>query len=134
MDAWRAIVEIVRAKRPALASVLEHAAVLAIGAGEVVVAYEQGSFLAAQAMDKGALELLTSAAREHFQNGTMARIDVGGAIAATVSLSQIDAADRKARVDAARRAVKEHPAVSAAIELLGAELRDVRLASDVESG
>jgi DNA polymerase-3 subunit gamma/tau len=48
----------------------------------------------------------------------------------TQTIAQIDGAERKARVEAARRAVADHPLVSAAIELLGAELRDVRLSQE----
>ena len=41
-----------------------------------------------------------------------------------------DCAERKSRLESARRAIANHPLVTAAIELLGAELRDVRLAQD----
>ncbi len=45
-----------------------------------------------------------------------------------VTLAMVETAERKSKLDAAKRAVAEHPLVTAAIELLGAELRDVRLA------
>jgi DNA polymerase-3 subunit gamma/tau len=45
-----------------------------------------------------------------------------------VTLAMVETADRKVKLDAAKQAVATHPLVSAAVELLGAELRDVRLA------
>ena len=52
---------------------------------------------------------------------------------ATLTVAQIDSAERKARLEAARRAVTTHPLVTAAVELLGAELHTVRLPPDAEN-
>ena len=127
---WRAILEAVRLRRPALASVLEHASLLQCDEARVLLGYEPGSFLAAQATDGAAVTLLTAAVREHFGAKTEVTFDLAVARGTTQTIAQIDGAERKARVDAARRAVADHPLVSAAIELLGAELRDVRLAQE----
>ncbi|MFT3764643.1 MAG: DNA polymerase III subunit gamma/tau [Minicystis sp.] len=56
LGAWRAVLAMVRAKRPALASVLEHAALLQFAADRVVLGYETGSFLVGQATDAAAKE------------------------------------------------------------------------------
>ena len=40
-----------------------------------------------------------------------------------MTLAMLETAERKIKLDAARRAVAEHPLVAAAIELLGAELK-----------
>jgi DNA polymerase-3 subunit gamma/tau len=130
MAAWRTILEAVRLRRPALASVLEHASLLQCDGARVLLGYEPGSFLAAQATDAAAIGLLTAAVREHFGPTTEVAFDLAVARGTTQTIAQIDGAERKARVEAARRAVADHPLVSAAIELLGAELRDVRLSQD----
>lgn len=127
---WRAILEAVRLRRPALASVLEHASVLHCDEKRILLGYEPGSFLAAQATDGPAIALLTAAVREHFGAQTEVAFDLAVARGTTQTIAQIDGAERKARVEAARRAVADHPLVSAAIELLGAELRDVRLSQE----
>jgi len=127
---WRAILEKVREKRAALASVLEHAGPIEVGPLRVSLRYPPGSFLVPQATEKSALLLLESIVREHFASPTTIDIEVGDIPPGTITVAQLETFDRKARVDTARRAVAKHPLVSAAIELLGAELRDVRLAQE----
>ena len=61
MAAWRAVLSLVRERRPALASVLEHAALLRFGPDCVEVGYEASSFLVGQATDAGAREILLAA-------------------------------------------------------------------------
>jgi DNA polymerase-3 subunit gamma/tau len=131
LDPWRSVIDSVRARRAPLASVLEHAAVLDFRAQQVVIAYEENSFLTAQATDPAALDLLRSALREHFGSVPELRFETVALGTAPRTVARLATAERKARTDAARRAVAEHPLVSAAIELLGAELRDVRLAQDL---
>jgi DNA polymerase-3 subunit gamma/tau len=126
------VVARVRARRPALASVLEHAAILGFADTGIEVGYETGSFLVGQATEPAAKELLDAEVAALFGKkvpvvfATVAR----GHGAATIA--QLEGAERKVRHDAARKAVEEHPLVAAAIQMLGAELRDVRLADAVE--
>lgn len=127
---WRAILASVQRQRPALASVLEHAAPLALGPERVVLGYEANSFLFKTATEPAARELLAGALRAHFGRAVQLEFETIVRGSAPPTVAQLDSADRKARVDAARRAVAEHPLVMAAIELLGAELKDVRLAQD----
>lgn len=129
--AWRALLDRVRAKRPALASVLEHAVVLAFGPERIALGYDPGSFLLAQASEASAVETLRAAAAVHFGAAPAIAFEALTSRAGRVTVAQIDGVERKARLDAARRAVAEHPLVVAAIELFGAELRDVRLATEV---
>jgi DNA polymerase III subunit gamma/tau len=132
VEGWRAVLGQVREKRPALASVLEHAALLRFDAERVELGYEQSSFLVGQAVEPTAKELLLAAVRTHFGKSVEVAFETIASKSGTVSVAQIETAERKARQDAARRAVIEHPLVAAAIELLGAELKDVRLAAEVE--
>jgi DNA polymerase-3 subunit gamma/tau len=125
---WRAVLGAVRSKRPALASVLEHAALLRFDAVRVVLGYETGSFLVGQASEPGAREVLRVALAAHFGDSPELAIDTIAAKSGNVTLAMVETAERKGRLDAAKRAVAAHPLVAAAIELLGAELRDVRVA------
>jgi DNA polymerase-3 subunit gamma/tau len=122
------VLSFVRAKRPALASVLEHAALLRFGPERVEIGYEAGSFLVGQAQDAASREILLGALATHFGRAPELAFETIAAKSGGVTVAMLDTADRKVKLDAAKRAVAEHPLVSAAIELLGAELRDVRLA------
>jgi DNA polymerase-3 subunit gamma/tau len=130
LTAWRTVLELVRAKRAPLASVLEHAALLRIGPEGIVLGFDPDSFLGKQAQEPASKEALRAALTTHFggrPDVTFEAVrDRGGA----PTLAQLDTADRRARLESARRAIVEHPLVTAAIELLGAELRDVRLSPE----
>ncbi|WP_437734606.1 DNA polymerase III subunit gamma/tau [Sorangium sp. So ce1335] len=132
---WRAVITGVRALRPALASVLEHAAVLELSPTRVALGYyETNAFLAGQATEPAAREMLARVLQSHFGGPVELVFETITRGSAGPSLAQVETAERKARVDAARRAVADHPLVTAAIELLGAELKDVRLAQDFADG
>jgi DNA polymerase-3 subunit gamma/tau len=127
IDAWRAVLERIRADRAPLASVLEHASPIAFGADRVVLGYEPGSFLAAQATEASAVELLTRHVRDYFGTATPVAFDLTAGPKSSPSIAAIDGEQNRIRLEQARRAVAEHPLVKAAVEILGAELRDVRI-------
>ncbi|AGP33423.1 DNA polymerase III subunit gamma/tau [Sorangium cellulosum] len=131
---WRAVITAVRAQRPALASVLEHAAVLELSPTRVVLGYEANSFLSGQATEPAARDMLARVLQSHFGGPAELVFETITRGSAGPSLAQVETAERKARVDAARRAVADHPLVTAAIELLGAELKDVRLSPEFADG
>jgi DNA polymerase III subunit gamma/tau len=128
LESWRVVLALVRAKRPALASVLEHAAVLRFGAERVEIGYEATSFLVGQATESSAKEVLLAALAAHFGRAPELVFETIGPKSGNVTIAMLETAERRSKLDAARRAVAAHPLVTAAIELLGAELRDVRLA------
>ena len=127
LAALRAVIELVRAKRAPLASVLEHAALLRIGPEGIVLGFEDNSFLGKQAQEPVAKEAIRAALAAHFGGTPEVTFETLRPQSGAVTVAQIDGADRRARLDTARRAIADHPLVTAAIELLGAELRDVRL-------
>lgn len=132
LERWREVVERVRTKRAALASVLEHAAVLRLNSSEgVLLGYEQGSFLIAQINEPAARAMALEAIEAVIGQGTTLEIQTLSGSESHETLARIDMAERKARVDDARKAVEHHPLVDAAKEHLGAELREVRLPSDL---
>jgi DNA polymerase-3 subunit gamma/tau len=131
LAAWRAVLEGVRRQKPPLAPVLEHAIVLELGPERAVVGYPAtSSFLFAQATEPTARQVVTNALRAHFGRPIELSIETVAAGQGALSIAQIASAERKARDDAARRAVVDHPLVAAAIQLLGAEIKDIRLAQD----
>ena len=97
----------------------------------MVIAYEATSFLVAQAVDAASVEALGAACAEHFGSAPEVKVELSESRLKVATLAQIEGAERKLRLDAARRAVAEHPLVAAAVELLGAELRDVKLGPDL---
>ncbi len=131
LTAWREVIEAVRRQRAPLASILEHAIVQELGPERAVIGYlPASSFLFAQATEPAARQVLTNVLRAHFGGPVELAIETIAGGNGAVSVAQIETAERRARVDAARRAVVEHPLVAAAIELLGAEIKDIRLAQE----
>jgi DNA polymerase-3 subunit gamma/tau len=138
LEAWRDIVERVRAERPPLASLFEHAAPTAVGPTGVVVRFDaQAAFLHARALEFDALEVLRRAVRAHFGASVSVAIDSGspassGAPASpgAKTLASLEAERRSAEQSQARAAVEAHPVVRQAIALFEAQLRDIRLPDD----
>jgi DNA polymerase-3 subunit gamma/tau len=128
LEAWRAILERIRAVRPPLASIFEHAVPLDIRPERVTLGYPQDSLLGAQAAEAEALDLLRKEARAHFGAATQVALDVSHKPAqGAVTVAAIDAEKRRLATAEARAAVERHPLVRFAVEELGAELREVRL-------
>jgi DNA polymerase III subunit gamma/tau len=128
LDAWREVLTQIRAVRAPLASVLEHASPIAFGPEKVVLGYEPGSFLAQQAVEDAAIDLLTRTVRDHFGAPTEVAFDLRAEAAGAVSVASIDQKKNRERLEAAKKAASEHPLVKAAVEILGAEIREIRLA------
>jgi DNA polymerase-3 subunit gamma/tau len=127
--AFRAILVRVAEVRPALKAILEHATPLEVTAERVSLAYDAESFLGTQARDPEAVALLTQAARAHFGSDTAVSVEasLGGRSGHPATIATLDAAQRQAASDSARRAVEGHPLVTEVVRLFGAELREVRL-------
>src|SRR5690606_6809949 len=107
--------------------IFEHAAPLEIGPERLLLAYESSSFLAKQAEEPAARQLLADAARAHFGREVAVELDLDGRHREVQTLAAINSAEQQARLEAARQRVANHPLVAAAIRELGAELREVRL-------
>jgi DNA polymerase-3 subunit gamma/tau len=131
LNVWRAILDRVRAKRPALASTLEHAIPLETTAARVVLGFEpSAAFLAARASEPEALDDLTREIRAHFGAPTRVELDLSArASGAQKTVASVDAERRTAELAKARAAVENHPLVQEAVRLFGAQLRDVKLPS-----
>jgi DNA polymerase-3 subunit gamma/tau len=127
---WRAILERVRATRPDVASTLEHAVPIEVGAARVVVGFgASAGFLAARATGPEALDVLTREVRAHFGAPTLVEISASAAKSANGArtVASIDAERRASEIARAQAAVQGHPVVEEAIRIFGAKLQDVKL-------
>jgi len=125
---FRDVVEAVREERPELAAFLEHAAVLVAEPGTLVLAYEPRSMFAEQVRGRPAIDLVTSAASKVFGQTTSLEFKFDHAPASTMdTLSADRVRAREARVRKAIADAKNHPAVTDAMELFGARLKDLKL-------
>jgi DNA polymerase-3 subunit gamma/tau len=128
---WFEILEKLAQDRPELAALLEHAAPLAVGPTEVVVGWEPGSVLASQASDKDSLSALTRAASDYFGSRVHVVFEFDSERAKGFdTLAQQQTRARKEKLRSAIAEAKRHPRVLDAMEVLGARLKDLKLASE----
>ncbi len=111
---------------------LAHAQIFDMSPERVTLAYDQTSFLYAQATENAAKDLLTTVVRSCLSPTTELIFEIAVGKTGT-TIAELDARDRKAKQEAAKREVADHPLVVAAIRTLGAELIDVRLAEVAEA-
>jgi DNA polymerase III subunit gamma/tau len=131
LEAWASIIERVRESRPELAAILEHAAPLEVSGAELVVGWEPGSVFARQASEKETLALVTRAACEQFSARTPVVFELDSARAQNFdTLAQRQVRERQERLRAARNKARGHPRIADAMEILGARLKDVKVAGD----
>jgi DNA polymerase-3 subunit gamma/tau len=127
---WRAILERVRATRPAVASTLEHAIPIEVGADRLVVGFDANAgFLAARATEREALDVLTREVRSYFASPTHVEVTASADKSANGArtVASIDAERRASDIARAQAAVQGHPVVEEAIRIFGAKLQDVKL-------
>lgn len=126
----RKILDFVRASRPALASVLEHSAVIRCDSEKVTLGYESGSFLVGQATDPNARNIVLNAIKSHYGREVPFDLETIPSRAGFVTIAQLETEQKRLRLDEMKRSIASHPLVTAAIQVLGAELKDVRLAAE----
>ena len=127
VPAWRAILADIRKERPDIATLLTHASPLAVGPQSVDLAFDPQSFLAERAQSEPVVALLTKVARAHFRAETQVAIRLDPRANELATIAWLDETERHTRLQQARKAIAGHPLVRAAIDALGAELREVRL-------
>ncbi len=128
------IVERIRDKRQRLAPVFERAHVLAIGAEKLSLGFEARSFEAGQlASDPTARDVCVEAAREVLGAEVEVALEEVATGTSGVTLSRLYGEIRRARRAAVDESIRKHPLVTAALDLLGAELRDVKLPPEIDA-
>ena len=131
LDDWRIVLEAVRDQRPELAAFLDHALPLTVTAEELVLGFEPGSVMGAQITSLSPEAELARAATAHF--GSKPKIVFRFEVRPSPELTTVAALETHAREERARQAyqkAKEHPRIADAMEILGARLKDLKLASD----
>ncbi|HEY6562429.1 MAG TPA: DNA polymerase III subunit gamma/tau [Polyangiaceae bacterium] len=126
---FRAILDRVREARPELAAFLEHAAPLELSPEQIMLAWEPKSMFATQASDKESLAVLGRAAQAHFGQTPRITCEFDSERARTLqTLAMLDTAARDQKTRAAIQNARQHPRIADAVEILGARLKDVKLA------
>ncbi len=129
--AFIGILERLATVRPELAAFYQHAAPLSVTPTELVVGFEPDSVIATQASEKEAVAALTQAASDHFGARVHVVVELDSERSRgfdTVAAQQ--ARERKSRVQRAIAKAKQHPRVVDAMEILGARIKDLKIASD----
>jgi hypothetical protein len=131
LTSWIAILNQLAEARPELAAIFEHAAALELSAQQVVVGLPPDSVFAKQASDKDALDALTRAARVVFGKEPHVVVELDSERAREFdTVAAKETRERQLRVKKAVAAAKNHPSVLGALEILGARIKDVKLAND----
>ena len=120
---WRRLIESVRAARkPRLAMALENAVPLAISKDAVRIAFTRGNVLTPDAEERAVIEAAFEKALGYKARLDISEQDAPGAGTVAEQKRQQRAQAQEGRIQSAR----EHPAVRAAVEVLGGEIEDVR--------
>ncbi len=127
---WYAILERVASTRPELAAFLEHAAPFEIGPEQIVIGFEPGSVFVRQIEDPAARQALEHAAAEELGASPRIVIETASERARGFeTVAQVHSRERERRLDEAMSEVRRHPRVVDAVEVLGARLKDLKLAT-----
>jgi DNA polymerase-3 subunit gamma/tau len=129
LDAWRVIVDAIGVDRPEIAAFLAHGAPLELGPGELVVGWEPGSVFLSEVSNDVALDLVSKTAERTFGAPFRVRYERDSARAngaATVARADSEAEER--RIRQALGEARRHERVAEAVEILGARVKDIRLA------
>jgi hypothetical protein len=127
LDGWRKVLAIVRPTRPALAAVLEHAALLRFGPERVELGYEKNSFLVVQATEPAARDLLLSTLTTHFGRTPDLAFATVGARSGTITLAKVDGQTDSLHLSL-QRARRVAPELASATEAVNSALERVEQA------
>jgi DNA polymerase-3 subunit gamma/tau len=128
-DCWEAIVEEVRATRPEVAAYLEHAVPLKLDQDEVRVVWEAGTVFAEQLSVPGSQQVLQHVVGRYFTPATRVVIESDSSLPHGAETLAVRKAQRRAVLarEAMARA-QQHADVVAAVNLLGARIKEIKLA------
>jgi DNA polymerase-3 subunit gamma/tau len=126
---WAAVVGEVRTELPEVAAVLEHAAVLRLDEDQVVLAWENGKVFADRVRDVQSQQVLARALELRLHSRPEVVLEFESARAGQLStLAQSNEQARQRRDRKAIDCIKHHPTVVEALQILGARIKEVRLA------
>jgi hypothetical protein len=125
---WRSLVESIAEDRPEVASILSHVVPLELADDRYLLGVEKGSVFESRATSPEAMAQIQGASTKLFGTTPDVGFKINGAHPGGMTLASQKAAERaEAEAEAIRRA-KQHPRVLDAIEILGAKVKEVRLA------
>jgi len=125
---WAQVVLRIRAEKPALASLLEHARLLRFDAQGVEIGYSRSSFYGEAARERDNRERIERIIREHFGHAvplSVQALEETTASQGTMSLAQAATQRQQAADRTVRDGALGHPAVRDAIAILGGEVKEV---------
>ncbi len=127
VEAWRAVVEPLRATDPKLGAFLDHAEVIAADAQSVSIRYQPGSMVDLALKEPGIVKRIEDSARALFggQPAFVAEVVQG-----PQSGNSVFAVDKQARQTEQREAItqaRNHPMVQEAVRVLGARIKNIEL-------
>lgn len=123
-DEWPAVIAELRRESPSVAAIYEHAMHVNDGRSGLTIAFAPGDFLSERGMQPSAVRDLETAARRVLGPSTIVEILLEAREGESLALK--GERERHERLQDARRAVTEDPAVRAIIERFGATVRDVK--------
>jgi DNA polymerase-3 subunit gamma/tau len=128
LSSWRAMVQRLARTDPQLAASLEHAVVLEMGPDRIRLGFEPASLPHRVVSEPSALEAITRMARECLgAPDTVVLTEARAEAAEAVTLATLGHKEREEASRAACERARSHPRVRDAIELLGAQIKHIRL-------
>jgi len=132
---WRAAVEAVRAASPRHAASLAQGRLVALQPGQVVLAYRpEASFHRSTVTGQSGRAVVERILGEHLGRPTRLVLDDAAAATAPKSLAEQDAEARAAHERSTDRTVRGHPAIQAALRILGGELEHIQVLERERTG
>lgn len=127
--AWQELVDRIAESRPEISAILEHAIPLSIDEGAVHIGWPPDATLNRQFPDAEVSQLIESAKADNSSAPVRVQITHNcSAAAGRLNLSTVETANRTRRLRELVRDARQHPVVLKAMEILGAQIKDVRVA------
>jgi len=132
---WRSAVEAVRAASARHAASLAQGRLVALRAGEVVLAYRpEASFHRTTVTGQSGRAAVEKLLSEHFCRPTRIILDDAASATAPKSIAEEDAEARAAHEVSTDQTVRGHPAIRAALRILGGELEHIQVLERQRTG
>ncbi len=132
---WRAAVEAVRSASARHAASLAQGRLVALRPGEVVLAYRpESSFHRTTVTGQSGRAAVEKLLGQHFGRPTRIVLDDAAAATAPKSLAEQDAEARAAHEVSTDQSVRGHPAIRAALRILGGELEHIQVLERQRTG
>ena len=127
-DSWAGFVAFVKERKAGLSSLLEHGRPLKVSAGALEIGFPEGSYYLKTLREPDYTETLKGLAQIYFKAAPALKLiavtDDGGKVPPSlVEKKSLEAADRKLKM---QELATNHPLVTAALEVFGGELGEVR--------